>query len=147
MKHREMPARYGLTRGLQLWVNLPPEVRETEPHCRQISPEEIPEERGPGFVLRRIAGGEGALSLHLPVEWEDVEMEPRSSWECRVPPGGRGFLYFLDGLAYRESEDEEDRFPLKPGMFWPLEGGERLLLRGDRAERSRFAWIRFSPVG
>ena len=148
MKHREMPARYGLTRGLQLWVGLPPGVRETEPHCRQIPPEAIPEEQGPGFVRRRIAGKKGALSLHLPVEWEEVRMEPRALLECRVPPGGRGFIYFLDGLAYREPEDEDEgRTSLKPGMFWPLEGGEGLLLRGDRTEQSRFTFIRFSPAG
>lgn len=147
LKHREMPARYGLTRGLQLWVGLPPEAREVEPRCRQVSPEEIPEERGPGFVRRRITGP-GALRLHLPVEWEDVELEPRASLELRIPPGGRGFLYFLEGLAYREIEgedEEEERFSLKPGLFWPLEGGERVLVRGDRTERARLVLVRFSP--
>ncbi len=142
MKHREMPARYGLTRGLQLWVALPSPDCETEPRCRQVAPEEIPEEREKGLVRRRIAGEGAALSLHLPVEWEEVEMEPRSFWECRVPPGGRGFLYCLEGLAFREPEDEEEEsFPLKPGLFWPLEGGEGLAIRGDRKEGARFAFI------
>lgn len=139
IRHSEMPAGAGEAHGLQLWVDLPRELKEAEPGYGSATPEEPPrEERGLAAVTTVV--GEGSpLELRVPVRYEVVELERVGSFEFTVPEGWNGLLYVVSGeLAVDGTRMREHGIATYRG------GGEVTL---DGVSRSVFAAAVGEPSG
>lgn len=138
IRHSEMPAG-GEAHGLQLWVNLPRELKEAEPGYGSAGPEELPrEERGRASATTVV--GEGSpLELEVPVRYEVVELEREGSFDFSVPEGWNGVLYVVSGeLGVDGSRLGEH------GVATYRGGGEVTL---DGVSRSVFAALAGEPIG
>jgi redox-sensitive bicupin YhaK (pirin superfamily) len=112
--HEEMPetGEEGME-GFQLWVNLPADLKMTEPRYREIVEAEIPVvEPEPGITIRVIAGEAGGITgpvTDISAEpcYLDVSLAPGSSFTHPVTRGHNAFAYLFDGEARFGDDDGE----------------------------------------
>lgn len=108
--HSEMPVQNTdgtANTGLQLWVDLPRDLKSCEPRYRDLRAGEIPRVDGAdgGRVTVRVISGEsyGVKSLqdlaYTPVWLLDVTVRPGGRVEQAVPKGFNAFVYTLEGTA------------------------------------------------
>lgn len=93
--------------GLQLWVDLPKELKACEPRYRDLRAAEIPKvEVDDGKVTIKVISGQshGIDSVkdlaYTPVWILDIAMKPGAKVTQPIPKGWNAFSYILDGEAY-----------------------------------------------
>lgn len=107
--HAEMPRQNpdgSANVGLQLWVDLPKHLKQTEPRYRDLRAKEIPVVDADGGKVRvKVISGQshGVDSVkelaYTPVWLLDVEMQPGGKLAQNVPKGWNAFLYTLEGTT------------------------------------------------
>lgn len=97
ISHSEMPGAEGVTRGVQLWINLPADLKETEPGYQQVDAGEVPVRTAMGARIAVIVGTASPMELLTPVLYLDVLMEPGATVSEAIPDGFRGFVYTVSG--------------------------------------------------
>ncbi|EGV60345.1 RNA pol II transcription cofactor [Yamadazyma tenuis] len=112
--HSEMPVRLpdGVTpAGIQLWVDLPHELKEVSPRYRDLRAYEIPEavEQDGKLTVKVISGNSyGVESLkdlaYTPIHYYHYIMKPGSIFEQPVPENFNVFLYVTQGNGLRLSD-------------------------------------------
>ncbi|MGZ7108492.1 MAG: pirin family protein [Methanobacterium sp.] len=103
--HEEMPKQpeEGIMEGFQLWVNLPAELKMTEPRYRGLKSSEIPEvKRDDGITVKVIAGEfegvKGAVKEILAdPEYLDISIPAGGFFEHPVKQGYTSFVYVFEG--------------------------------------------------
>ena len=105
--HAEMPVQTeDINIGLQLWVDLPADLKSCEPRYRDLRAGEIPIAHTPDnkVTVKVISGrSEGVESLkdlaYTPVWLLDVSIQPGGRIAQEVPAGWNAFAYTLEGAA------------------------------------------------
>lgn len=113
--HSEMPVQQedgSPTVGLQLWVDLPEQLKETEPRYRDLREWEIPEvvEQDGKLKVKVISGKSyGVESVkdlaYTPVQYYHVTMKPGATFEQDLPEDYNFFLYVTDGDGFELNGD------------------------------------------
>jgi redox-sensitive bicupin YhaK (pirin superfamily) len=91
--HSEMPD--GHAAGIQLWINLPQRLKGIDPAYQQVAA--IPQHNNDGVHIRTIVGDGGAITLNTVVEYLDVCLDAKSTWQKPIAEGFRGLLYMITG--------------------------------------------------
>ncbi|KAK3948805.1 RmlC-like cupin domain-containing protein [Pseudoneurospora amorphoporcata] len=118
--HAEMPRQNpdgSANVGLQLWVDLPKELKSCEPRYRDLRAEEVPVvETDEGRVKIKVISGKshGVDSVkdlaYTPVWILDVEVKPGGKVVQEVPEGWNAFVYTLEGTTiFSSGEGQEKR--------------------------------------
>ena len=97
--HSEMPAADQETKGIQMWVNLPADLKKIEPDYQQVAADEIDVLSIPGGHVRLLSAEQGQLLLHTKVIYLDVKLQKNHQYSVNVDKGMRGFIYLLEGEA------------------------------------------------
>jgi len=105
--HEEMPRapQDGHMEGLQLWVNLPAELKMTKPRYQDISAASIPEVRHDDDTVVRVVAGEvdgvpGAVSeIYAEPEYLDVSLPAGRTFVQPVARGHAALAYVFGGEA------------------------------------------------
>lgn len=97
--HSEQPAGRGVTRGIQLWINLPQRLKGIPADYQQVDVDQLPVRRFSGGHIVEIAGRGSPLRLHTPVEYLAVHLEPGVVHRERMAKDHRGFVYVVEGAA------------------------------------------------
>lgn len=115
--HSEMPAQNtdgSASTGLQLWVDLPKELKKCEPRYRDLRASEIPSvDADDGKVHVKVISGQsyGVDSVqdlaYMPVWLLDVTVRPGGTFQQAIPQGFNAFLYTLEGKAAFGQEKRE----------------------------------------
>ena len=96
--------RGGHITGIQLWVNLPANLKMIEPSARYISPDAIPVARLRGGHARVIAGkAHGVRSPHQtrwPIHLVDYALNANHEVEVPIPEGWNAFLHVSKGNMF-----------------------------------------------
>jgi redox-sensitive bicupin YhaK (pirin superfamily) len=102
--HEEMPRRgpSGNIYGFQLWVNLPSQLKMSEPRYQEVTAATIPTYEKDGVKIRVVAGA--VENVTGPVTdiaasplYMDVELAPASEWQFPVPEGHTLITYVFEG--------------------------------------------------
>ncbi|MCX6372722.1 MAG: pirin family protein [Actinobacteria bacterium] len=158
--HEEMPrpGADGRMGGFQLWVNLPAELKMTQPRYQDLGAAQIPEvRRADGAVIRVVAGEVDGLTgavteIHAEPEYLDVSLPPGVSFSQPVPRGHSAFAYAFAGegvfgvgcdLGYRGDLDGE--LLVAPRMAVFGDGDEVRVEARDQAVR--FLLVSGKPLG
>ncbi|KAK3983793.1 RmlC-like cupin domain-containing protein [Cladorrhinum sp. PSN332] len=141
--HAEMPRQNpdgSANVGLQLWVDLPRELKYCEPRYRDLRAAEIPVVKSAdGKVTVKVISGEfnGVESVkdlaYTPVVFYDVEISPGGKLEQKLPEGFSAFAYTLEGEVVF-GEGKEDQGGEKVGQFHNVvfgDEGEGITARVD----------------
>ncbi|GMM31048.1 hypothetical protein DAMA08_037930 [Martiniozyma asiatica (nom. inval.)] len=103
--HSEMPYSEDGSKveGMQLWVDLPKELKHCEPRYRDLRAEEIPIVRPNDKVEVRVISGKsyGVESVkelaYTPMDYYWFTVQPGGKFEQEIPEDYNAFLYILDG--------------------------------------------------
>lgn len=102
--HEEMPKRgpSGIVNGFQLWVNLPAELKMTEPRYQEVDTESIPTASHDGAKVRVVAGEFNNTSgpvteIAAKPLYMDVTLEAGASFSLPIPEGHAVFAYLFEG--------------------------------------------------
>jgi len=157
--HEEMPlaAENGME-GFQLWVNLPADLKMTEPRYQEISSEKIPVVEQVGGVSVRVIAGEvddvtgPVTDIFADPSYLDISMSAGASFSCPVKRGHNVFAYLFEGQGLF-GDDAESGTPAgtvdgtveSPGLVL-FEDGDIITAR--TSERSaRFLLVSGFPIG
>ncbi|MGD0166004.1 MAG: pirin family protein [Gaiellaceae bacterium] len=159
LMHEEMPRpRDGKMGGFQLWVNMPAELKMSQPRYREVPAASIPVvEREDGVRLRVVAGAADGVTgpvtqIYAEPEYVDVEMPPGSSFSQPVPRGHNCFAYVFRGEG---SFGVAGDFGYRGDLDGQLAHAPRLVIFGDgddvrvqtAAEGVRFLLVSGAPLG
>lgn len=146
--HSEMPAQNSdgsANTGLQLWVDLPKELKSCEPRYRDLRAAEIPSATGDdGRVSVKVISGKsyGVDSVqdlaYTPVWLLDVTVKPGGKLVQEVPAGFNAFVYTLEGTARFGAEKKEI------GQYHNIvfeEEGDLIVAENEGQSDARFAII------
>lgn len=106
--HSEMPSERmrtegGLGHGLQLWVNLPAELRRTTPRYQALGSEDFGAATGEGWTAEVIAGSlfgvTGPATTHTPVGLARLSAQPGAALRLSVDSGHTAAIYAIAGSA------------------------------------------------
>ncbi len=97
IEHSEMPAPDSVSRGIQLWINLPRSKKAIAPDYQQVDVDQFPETPVKSGTIRTIVGDGSPLRLHTPVRYLDVRLHSDGHYEDTVESGYRGLIYLVEG--------------------------------------------------
>ena len=129
----ELVARGGLFHGVQLWVNLPSDLKMVAPRYQDISAERLTllSSHDGASLVRLIAGSlgshEGPGVTHTPITYVHASVTSGSRLEMNWNPKFNALVYALAGSG---SVGAENR-PLSEGQMAVLGNGEFLSLGAD----------------
>jgi len=107
IEHSEMPVGDKTSHGFQLWINLPKELKDTEPSYQKVSAEQIPVKREGKTKIKTIIGEGSPVKTNTPVLYQDVILEEACFTSIEFPENYRGFLYVYDGEITIDSMGSE----------------------------------------
>ena len=95
--HSEMPSVEDMTRGIQLWINLPARLKASAPAYQEAGADRIVDEPVAGGTRRVIVGEGGPVQLMTPVRYVHYRFDQAGSVEEVLPAGWQAIVYLLDG--------------------------------------------------
>ncbi len=141
--HSEMPRTPGMNHGLQLWINLPRDLKQGQPEYQGMPGNQLPESSQDGYRTRTIVGGASPVRLHTPVLYVDVTVAPGRECELAIEQGYNGAVYVLGGAGRFGANDVAG----KPGELLVMGEGDRLHAHNEGGEPLRFALLAGRPHG
>lgn len=97
--HSEMPASEGITRGIQLWINLPRKLKSIPPFYQNLDSQSIQARRDEGLTEYLIAGKGTKIQMTTPVEYRFLKMEEGTSFKWEPEKESNTILYVIEGEA------------------------------------------------
>ncbi len=97
LRHSEMPGTEGLNHGLQLWVELPEDLKNMEPRYEKGDSESLPLKEKDGIKVRTIVGDGSPIRLNTPVRYFLVDMDNGSRFDRELEEEHSSFLYVISG--------------------------------------------------
>lgn len=101
--HRELPFGTEPTHMLQLWLNLPPEQKFTEPRYQTLQAADIPKtSNATGTAIVDVISGRqgsvvGPIQNHVPTTMVRVRLEPGAEAVLEMPAAYNAFAYVIEG--------------------------------------------------
>ncbi|BBM98805.1 quercetin 2,3-dioxygenase [Marchantia polymorpha subsp. ruderalis] len=99
--HSELPAKPGVQRGLQLWVNLPGKYKMVEPKYQEIDHQNVAKVDENGVEVKVIAGESHGIKSPVytltPIMFLDFSLKPGAVAHQDIPQGWNAFIYVLEG--------------------------------------------------
>lgn len=149
MYHEEgpTPEHEGPMVGLQLWINLARRDKGVDPDYQALQPEEVPESKEDGVLVRVLVGEESPVRLHTPAMYLDVSIPPGELYRREVPVEFQGFAYILQGGGVYGSEGAQAKdgrlLVLGPGSSFQAtasDHGTRFILVAGTPHREPVRW-------
>jgi len=127
--HSEMPGKEKINRGIQLWINLPKQLKGIEPSYQQVNPEQIPEIIVEARKIRTIVGEGSPVELLIPVIYLDISLDEKARYAINTPDEFVGFIYVFQGVL------KTGETTIKTGEALFLKEGERLSVQSEGLSR------------
>jgi redox-sensitive bicupin YhaK (pirin superfamily) len=151
--HEEMPqVRPEGNAGFQLWVNLPANLKVTQPRYQDIPSREIPEvvtEDGVKIrvIAGNVAGTKGAVTgIAANPTYLDMFIPPGRSFTQSVPQGHTAFAYVFEGKGAFVEDDEGSQKLIAQTNLVVWEDGDLVkIVAGEEAVR--LLLISAQPLG
>lgn len=137
--------------ALQLWIDLPQDLRYTAPRYRDVKAKDVPvltidEDR---VTVKVIAGESHGISspndlLYTPIWYLDISIKPGGHIQQPVPKGWNAFLYVLKGsISVGEESSRIERFHV---AVFEKEGEYVEASVPEGAEEGRFILLAGMPL-
>lgn len=155
--HSEMPREDQAGRkmeGMQLWVDLPRELKYCEPRYRDLKAAEIPvASADEGRVNVKVISGQafGVQSArdlsYTPVWYLNFEVKPGGSFQLPLPSGWNAFCYVLEGAVVIADGEGKRACPQFSNTVFEKDGDSvSIAVAGDAEEDARFIVIAGLPL-
>lgn len=105
IKHSESPGGSKLSHGIQLWINLPANKKESEPDYQPIKADKVPESKSNEVTIRSIAGKDTDLSLKTEISYKDIKIPANKEYDFFLPAKYQGIIYIIEGILINKKDD------------------------------------------
>lgn len=95
--HSEMPAAQGDSNGIQLWINLPQCLKQTQAEYQQVDAAEFPVKAIKGGQVKILVGENSPLALKTEIIYQHVKLDANSNYTLKLKEGMRGIVYVMKG--------------------------------------------------
>ena len=95
--HSEMPAREGVSRGIQLWINLPADHKGMAPSWQQADAADLPFRINEVGRITTIVGERSPITLQTAVGYHDLHFLHSGRMEVTLPDGHQAIVYVAQG--------------------------------------------------
>ncbi|WAH36233.1 pirin family protein [Alicyclobacillus dauci] len=130
--HSEMPVGREMTRGIQLWVNLPRRMKQAQPSSHAVQSDELPTVSFTGGQMKVIVGSGSPVSLHTSMVFYDVSFDDDAVAHVPIPNDySTAFIYPIDGPGCRVQNER-----LQVGEMGELSAEGDLELCGETGFRA-----------
>jgi redox-sensitive bicupin YhaK (pirin superfamily) len=150
--HEEMPQpRQGEMAGFQLWVNLPAELKMTQPRYQEITSDRIPEiNLENGVKMRVIAGAVDGIrgpvtEIVADPTYLDVSIPPNGSFYQPIERGHSAFAYVFEGEGTFGITDEGDGKTVSHPKLVVFDDGDSVKVQTTR-QPVRFLLVSGKPL-
>ena len=142
--HDEVPPEWlvrkgGMFHGVQLWVNLPRELKWTPPRYQDISGKAVKllSSHDGGALVRLIAGDlageEGPGMTWTPITYTHATVSPGARFETPWRKDFNAMVYVLSGEGFVGPE----RRPIREGQLAVFDNGDALMVEAGEVQESR----------
>ncbi len=148
--HSEMPRQQdGLLRGVQIWVNLPAELKLSEPSYREFAAAEIPQQELGDVQVRVIAGelaGECGPVRDVITQplFADLSFADAGIFSAALPAGHSAIVFVVEGAVAVQGDDT--RTEVTARHLAVLGEGDRLEL-SSLADHTRVLLMAAARIG
>ena len=97
MVHSEMPADKGQSMGVQLWINLPKDLKNIEPSYQKVLEESLPTVSFKGGHYRTIVGSESPIKLHTVINYRHFNIEKEGEFQLNLGQELHAIIYVISG--------------------------------------------------
>jgi len=145
--HAEMPGSYDeVTKGIQIWVNLPMAKKMMDPMYQDFKSDQIQEynEKDGSLKVRVIAGEtHGVTGRVVPNSkslFYDVHVAPGQEFRTDIPVGFEGFIFVYQGKNLTFGENGETTLGFEQTtLFTASEGSNKLVVKANNSgDQARF---------
>ncbi len=150
--HEEMPqVRPEGNEGFQLWVNLPADLKMSQPRYQDIASQDIPRVTTEGGVTIRVIAGHvadtnGAVtSIAANPTYLDVTIPAHGSFTHVIPQGHTAFAYVFEGKAIFVEHDDGRSTQVGSTKLVVLEDGEQVKIETGESS-ARFLLLSAPPL-
>ncbi|MDG2113556.1 MAG: pirin family protein [Actinomycetota bacterium] len=153
--HCEMPSQRirtegGRTHGFQLWVNLPAELKRTQPRYQSLTAPEIPKVSGDGWEVVVIAGDvlgvSGPARTHTPIVYAHLTVDSGTELSVEIPADHQAGLYLFAGSA-SVGADRSRVAAHQLAVFAPGDGALTIAAPSDAEEATQALLMAGRPLG
>ena len=95
--HSEIPADSVVSKGIQLWINLPKRLKQVNPEYQQVNSNEFPIKNIDGGSVKIIVGEASPLKLRTHVSYQHITLNKEAMFKFNLQSGMRGFIYIIQG--------------------------------------------------
>ncbi|ALP54474.1 hypothetical protein Tel_15695 [Candidatus Tenderia electrophaga] len=95
--HSEMPNEDNPTRGIQLWINLPQRLKQTDPGYQQVNHDEFPVDDIDGGQVKTIVGADSPLNILTPMRYLELQLHDGAHYTAAIDGAMRGLVYVVEG--------------------------------------------------
>ncbi|OCA87094.1 pirin family protein [Pseudobacillus wudalianchiensis] len=130
-RHAEEAVGDDIVHSLQLWLNLPAELKESKPFYQDIYAEDVPVKKIGSAAVRLFSGEGGPMKPLVPFSMVEINLPANETYTHELPNEDTAFLYVLGGQA----SFGETKVILKQGQAANLTKGTAF--RIEALERTR----------
>ena len=108
-RHAEEGVDDDIAHTLQLWLNLPSNLKNSDPFYKDVYAEQAPVSEFDGGKVKvfagNIAGVEGPMNSLVSITMSEISLEEGKTYKHQIPETHNAFLYVLSGeMAFGEEE-------------------------------------------
>jgi redox-sensitive bicupin YhaK (pirin superfamily) len=103
--HSEKPGETGFSHGIQLWVNLPQDKKNSDPTYQSIKQTKIIKDEK-DIKVRKVLGDDISVKLNTQVDYYDIWLNNKASIHQLLKSTHKGILYLVEGNITIENIDE-----------------------------------------
>lgn len=137
IRHSELPGDEEMNHGLQLWINLPKDLKDMEPTYQKVESDEIPEKEMKGLKIRTIVGPGSPVELNTAATYKDLILDEDTVFEEDITADWNAILYVIENeLKYKDMS-------ISPGECLIIKNGGKVIVRAE--QKTRFVLIAGKP--
>jgi len=144
IKHSEMPVGDKQSHGFQLWINLPHDLKDSEPSYQRVEADDIPVKHDGKSKIKTIIGKDSPVNTNNPVLFQDIILEEACFNSVEFPEEYQGFLYVYEGEISIDNKGDSIVDVPEGKAYFPSKG-RRFSIRCDKS--SKMIVISGKPIG
>lgn len=136
--HSEKPGETDYSHGIQLWVNLPKNLKKSEPTYQQLKETKVIKDNN-GINIRKILGKDISVDLNIEIDYLDIELNKNNELEQKINKTHHGLIYVVKGSIIIDNKNN-----IKEGNAFLFEKIEKVNIESE--EKCRFLIISGKPL-
>lgn len=105
--HSEAPGTAGYAHGMQIWVNLPADMKDSDPEYQALKPENVPVKESDRMKIRSLIGPGSPIKLKTELILQDITLESGGIYNLQLAKEMQGFIYVVDGIIEADTKLNE----------------------------------------